>query len=129
MDDERENKFLLDTSIVVPIAIAGAVAVLIVAFVYCCRQFAFSKRLLRQPRHHDISAERNRTGVTHGQTTNTERGAVVHQQRPGGGLSNLISTAMMGYLPRNGSTRTQYPPSTHQSRANYNSTQVNCCYN
>ena len=124
MDDGRENRFLLDTSIIVPIAIAGAVAVLIIAFVYCCRQFAFSKRLLSQSRHRDISGERNRPDMAYGHTTNPERGAVIHEQTTGGGLSSIFSTAMMGYLPRNGSRRNHYPPPSHHSRTNYNSTQV-----
>ena len=118
MDDGRENRFLLDTSIIVPVAIAGAVAVLIVAFVYCCRQFAFSKQHFNT-HHHNITSERNDF------TTDSERGTIIHhQQRPGGALSDIFSTAMLGYIPGTRSTRNQYPPPSHRNRANYNSTQV-----
>ena len=117
MDNDRENRFLLDTSIIVPIAIAGAVAVLIVAFVYCCRQFALSKL-----HRHNAIIERNSTAVSNSRMNN-EREAV-HQSRQGGGLSSIISTAMTGYLPRNGSTRTQYPHPSHINRTTYHSTQV-----
>lgn len=124
MDDERENRFLLDTSIIVPIAIAGGIAFLIVAFVYCCRH-AFSKRPFSQFRHQDSSRNivRNRSeGAHHNFTTDRER--VIHDQGTGGGLSSIISTAMTGYLPRHGRAGHRYPPPSHHSRTNYSSTQV-----
>lgn len=38
-DHERHRQLLLDTSILVPIAIAGGITFIIILFVYCCRRY------------------------------------------------------------------------------------------
>ncbi len=39
MDDENNNRIRLDTSIIVPIAIAGGITLFIVLCVHCCRRY------------------------------------------------------------------------------------------
>ena len=39
MDDERNRAFVLDTSIILPIAIATSIAAVIIIFLYCCRRY------------------------------------------------------------------------------------------
>ncbi len=38
-NDDRHRELLLDTSILVPVAIAGGVTFAIVLFIYCCRRY------------------------------------------------------------------------------------------
>jgi hypothetical protein len=135
MDDENRNRFMLDTSIIVPVAIAGGVAFAIVVVLYCCRQCMFNKNILRRR----LCPGEARPGVCSNptQSRNTNRRAVTIQPRDDHNRvsDNLAAlryqfmpwSAGEGYYQRNGD---DYPPSssTHRAnynRANYNSTQVN----
>lgn len=123
MDDNNTNRFIFDTRYIVPIAIAGGVVILIVAFVYCCRHFVYNKRFLNhQPRALG-------SGVGTGGHSDTGTGRIVERRTLGGiDVAAILpwSTRARDYNQRNRSTARgqHYPPSTH-NRANYNSTQVN----
>lgn len=131
MDDENRNRFMLDTSIIIPIAIAGGIALLIVVSLYCCRHFVQNKRILRtvpRPLDGGMDQERDRGNV------NVRRSA---GQR--GRVSDLAAIQSQflpwalerqGYYQRHGNSaqRDHYPPPSTHSRANYNSTQVSTAH-
>lgn len=137
-DDGNQSRFLLDTSIIVPIGIAAGVTLLIVAFVYCCRYFVYSKRVARAQTR---TVTNNRPTVyVPPSGVGAGRSVPVQPQGTRGVAANMA--AIQQYLPwshtagggyqRNGRDRGQpYPPpsSTHHHRTNYNSTRVSEWHN
>lgn len=129
MDDhDHENRFMLDTSIVMPVAIAGGIALLIIAFVYCCRHYLHNKRLLRCSPRYD--------GCTTGGGGGTARDRMTSRHTRTSRVSDNLAALQTQFLPwivreegyyqrqGNGGQRQQYPPSSSHTRANYHSTQV-----
>ena len=128
MDDDNRNRFMLDTSIIIPIAIAGGVALLIIVFLYCFRHFVQSKRRFRTvrtvpiPSDGGIAQERDRTNV--GRSAG-QRGRVSDLER------QFLPGALegQGSYQRHGDSAQRHhypPPSSH--RTNYNSTQVSTAH-
>lgn len=125
MDDENRNRFMLDTSIIIPIAIAGGVALLIICFLYCCRHFVQGKRIFRtSPRPLEGGGtDRSRTAAGRRPTVQRHNGDGLGGSDLLGALQGQFlpwTTREQGYYQRHG----HYPPPSTQSRANYNSTQV-----
>ena len=138
-ENDNQSRFLLDTSIIVPIGIAAGVTLLVVAFVYCCRYFAHSKRVARAQMRTVSSNNNNNRPTVYVPPSGVGPGRSVPVQPRGtrGVAANMA--AIQQYLPwshtagggyqRNsrGHDRGQlYPPpsSTHHHRTNYNSTRV-----
>lgn len=125
MDDDNRNRFVLDTSILVPVAIASGVALLIVIFLYCCRHYVQNKiRLTSVPRTLGDTRARDRAV--------TERRASGQRQHRRDGMAAIQNLFLPWsedeYYQRHmrGTTHGPghlYPPAS-SNRANYNSTQV-----
>ena len=127
MDEDKNNSFILDTSIIVPLAIAAGVGFVIIVLLYCCRHFLYNKRFVGNRRRSD------RPGLG-GYPTPTQPGGgrrVVIQPYGRGRVSDNLAAfqnqfmpwSRRGYHQRNGSEQ-QIPPFSAHNRANYNSTQV-----
>lgn len=127
MDDEKSNSFILDTSIIAPLAIAAGVVFVIVVFLYCCRNFVYNKRYLGNRGR----SERVGSGRYPSPTQHSGGRRIVIQPRGRGRVSENLAAFQHHFMPwsthryyqRNGSEQ-QIPPTSTHNRANYNSTQV-----
>lgn len=115
MDDENRNPFTLDSRIIVPIAIAGGVAFVIIVFLYCCRHFVYNKRLLGNR----VRSGGVRPGAYSTPTRSGAGGSQLGGSRVSAFQHQFMPWSVRGYQ-RNAS---EQQSSTH-NRANYNSTQV-----
>lgn len=119
MEDENRNPFVLNTSIIVPIAIAAGVAFIIIIFLYCCRHFVYNKRILGGSHVRSTAAVPAEPGGRR----------VVIQPRGRGGVTEAFRHQFIpwstgaGHYQRHTREQQVYPTPTH-NRANYNSTQV-----
>lgn len=129
MDDENGNlPFLLNTSIIVPIAIAGGVAFVIVILLYCCRHFLCHRRFFGNR----VQSTGTRTGVYPTPTEQGGRRLGTQPQNRSRVSDNLAAlqhqflpwSARGGYYQRNAREQPAVPPSSTHNRANYSSTQV-----
>lgn len=108
MDENDSTQFKLDTSILVPVAIAGGVALAIVVLVYCCRHLIFRKGL------------RNTTMTSVLERNRMDEDTRHVGRRGGGSISEAIRHQFIPW-----SSREHYLPATARGRPNYHSTQVN----
>ena len=130
MDDDRNFPFQLDTSVLVPIAIAGGIALVVLVLAYCFRNFIYSKVLARNRVRAD-SGGSGRGGYPSASVPT--RRVTIEPQRRRGVSENLAALQHQFFMPW--STRGFYqrdvdahgqrlsPPSSH-NRTNYHSTQV-----
>ena len=134
---DRSPEFMLDTSIVVPIAIAGAITIAVIFTLICCRRISSLLEFRRTGNRRTSSLDSNNEPVYHNSTVNTGRRATGSSNTAGGagGVHHQVLPWIMGqgYYQRNGNSsavgqRQDYLPPTVPHRANYNSTQVDIHY-
>ena len=130
MDDEddhdRNRQIMLDTSIILPIAVAGGITLLIVAFIYCCRRYQSTMSGNRDRgflgRSYDSSIAENPVRQTN------IRGRRLGQQTDNNASGNYVQQCLpwspeRGYYQRNWVTTGQQPQNSNIPSRNYSSTQ------
>ena len=126
--DERHRQLLFDTSILVPIAIAGGITFIIVVFVYCCRRYQSFVGNSRRGNYIGRSYE-NSSEISRVQRRNSQRGNSQHLSR-NRNVSDCVQNHCMPWTRTRGNyPRSDVDPSQQQfytaglPQANYHSTQ------
>ena len=131
-DDDRNRQIMLDTSIILPIAVAGGITLLIIIFVYCCRHYQSSMLGSRDRGFCGRSYENSTTEVNQRRSNGCTRRLMGRRTTTSNGNANLVPNYMpwssgRGYYQRNCVATNQQPHQQLQTdalpRTNYNSTQ------